>query len=231
MFIWLSLMNVASASLYSASGVNMGWEGVAMSWTLNLWIGIKIASSHSRAFVNPCVAVAKWVEGAVYGRGQAALPPLTLGQLAGYVATEMMAGFAAAAAVYGMNYGAWASPIQCGAFATTRSVNFVPAVVVEFVGTALLMMAIQAVTTPGVCGQVPKHQAFKIGLALGGLVLTLGAQTAFSFNTARDMGPRLFVTAVDSACWDGQYALSIMAANVAGAVSGMLIANAHPPRA
>lgn len=196
-----------------------------MSWTFNLWIAIKIASQHSLAMLNPCVAVAKWLEGVCFNTNENAFSGR---RLVGYVLVEIVAGIVAAAAVYGMNYGAWATPIQCGAFATTRSVNMAPALAVEFVGTALLMLGIQTVTRPGVCGQPSGgHQAFKIALILGGLVLAMGAQTAFSFNTARDMGPRLFVTIIDSNCWDGEYAFSLVAADTLGAVCGMLISRLH----
>jgi glycerol uptake facilitator protein len=226
-FVWASLMNVSTSALYN---VGMGWEGLAVSWGFNLFVGIQIASIHSRAFLNPCVAWAKWID---------SRDDLNFAGFVIYSLVEVVAAFAAAAAVYVLNYGNAVLPSlegdgACNLYATHRSVNLASALSVELFGTMLLVLGIEAICRSNTLKEIftkkeahATMQAALIGAWLTSLILIMGAQTAFSFNTARDMGPRLFATAVYSGgavdCFKVEYSLPLMVADFAGATLGMLV--------
>jgi glycerol uptake facilitator-like aquaporin len=56
--------------------------------------------------------------------------------------------------------------------------------------------------------------------------LALGFQTAFSYNWARDFGPRLFITMVEPDCFSKKdnYWFIPLLANFSGAVVGWFVA-------
>lgn len=213
-FVWLSLMNVSTFALYPS---NMGWEGIALSWGLNLFVGIKIAQTHANAYVNPCVAIADYLHQQVYPPSDGFVPLKTTLL---HVVAEMSGAMLAAIATYGLNYSNWQDPLQCGAFATGRQVAWGSAMGVEFIGTMLLAYVISK-TPDG------PFKPVCIATTLTTLVLAMGFQTAFSFNTARDMGPRLVATMFNSDCIDWEYSMPLIIANNAGAIVGFFLASAH----
>lgn len=216
-FITLSLSNVAIFGLMPS---NMSWEGVAISWGFNLLFGIKIAS-YGNAYLNPCIAFCDYALG----------HNINLCEFSVYVAAEVLGAFTGAAITYGIHRNLYLNAIElsqdnnavCGYFATYSydGVNKVQAFAVEFLGTMLFAMSIFKILKT----KTP-YTAYAISMSLTAITLALGFQTAFSYNWARDFGPRLFITIVESGCFSkkGNYWFVPFLANFLGASVGWVIA-------
>jgi MIP family channel proteins len=213
MFIFLSLSNIAIYSLYPEA--KMTWSGVATSWGFNLLFGIIVAKKYSNAYLNPCVAFVM----CLFNKS------INLSELVLYTVAELLGAFLGALVTYGLYYSQY-SKVEgtaiCGLFATYKnsSISDTSAFFTEFVGTALLVGGIVLITSKD-----NKHNMFCISGLLSLVVLTLGYQTAFSLNWARDFGPRLFVTMVNSDCFNHmEYFWIPLVADYTGAVFGTLVA-------
>ncbi len=214
-FILMSLSNVAIFSLMDS---NMSWEGVAISWGFNLLFGIKIAS-YGNAYLNPCIAFCDY----------ALSKSIDTCEFFIYLTAELTGAFAGAAITYGLHRNLYLKSQEnngndsiCGYFATynTQGVNMLQAFFVEFIGTALFSMSIfKILKTNG------KHAPYAISMSLAAITLALGFQTAFSYNWARDFGPRLFITIVETDCFSlkDNYWFIPLLANFAGGAAGWLI--------
>lgn len=216
-FITLSLSNVAIFGLMPS---NMSWEGVAISWGFNLLFGIKIAS-YGNAYLNPCIAFCDYALG----------NNINLCEFSVYVAAEVLGAFTGAAVTYSIHRNLYLNAIElsqdntavCGYFATYsyNDVNKLQALIVEFLGTMLFAMSIFKILKT----KTP-YAAYAISMSLTAITLALGFQTAFSYNWARDFGPRLFITTVESECFSkkGNYWFVPFVANFLGAIVGWFIA-------
>jgi len=211
-FILLSLSNVAIFSLMPG---NMSWEGVAIAWGFNLLMGIKIAaSSKGNAYLNPCIAVCDFVDGAI-----------STCEFFIYLTAELLGAFVGAGITYGLHRNLYLSLENntdvCGMFATYPSagVNHLQAFFVEFIGTFLFAMIIFFVRGKG------HFSSYAISMGLTAVVLSLGFQTAFSYNWARDFGPRLFVSIIEKKCFSykDNYWFIPLLANFAGGGAGYLV--------
>ncbi len=209
-FITLSLSNIA---IFGLLNVNISWEGVAISWGFNLLIGIKIASlSGGKAYLNPCIAVADYL----------VKNSISLCELGIYVLAELTGAFIGASVTYGLHRNLYKSlddETVCTFFATYNAdgINKIQATFVEFVGTFLFSYCIFSILNSK-C----KHVEYAISMSLTAVVLALGAQTAFSYNWARDFGPRLFISTIHDNCFskNGNYWYVPLLADFMGAFMG-----------
>jgi glycerol uptake facilitator protein len=216
-FITLSLSNVAIFGLMPSK---MSWEGVAISWGFNLLFGIKIAS-YGNGYLNPCIAFCDYVLG----------KNINLCEFSIYVLAEVLGAFTGAAITYGIHRNLYLdnnalvqdNTAVCGYFATYSydGVNKLQAFAVEFLGTMMFAMAIFKILKT----KTP-HAAYAISMSLTAVTLALGFQTAFSYNWARDFGPRLFITMVEPDCFSKKdnYWFIPLLANFSGAVVGWFVA-------
>lgn len=214
MFIFLSLSNIAIYSLYPES--RMTWSGVATSWGLNLLFGIILAKNHSNAYLNPCLALAMFLF----------RKSINLTELVIYTVAELLGAFLGAAATYGIYYSQY-SKLEgvdiCGLFATYKNseISNITALATEFTGTAILVGGIVLITK-----KETKYNMFCIAALLSLVVLSLGYQTAFSLNWARDFGPRLFITMVNGDCFNYKHYYWIpLVADYSGGIFGALVAH------
>jgi MIP family channel proteins len=182
LFITLSLGNVALTNLYPEANAN--WTGVSISWGLNLMFGIYLASFKSPAHLNPAVSLCMYFF----------KKSITFKQLVWYTVSQFLGAFVAAATVYGIYYNKLGSEDKYSNIFTT-SANYAitdyTAWFTEFLGTALLVGGIfMLVDHKSTKNNVPIYA----GLWLSTLVFSFGFQTAFAWNPARDLGPRVFAT-------------------------------------
>lgn len=215
-FILMSLSNVA---IFGLMGSNMSWEGVAISWGFNLLFGIKIAS-YGKAYLNPCIAVCD------YAFNNA----ISLCELGIYVIAELLGAFTGASIAYGIHRNLYLyvskenNEAVCGYFATYNSegINKLQAFFVEFIGTLLFSMSIFKIIKSNT-----KYAPYAISMSLTAITLALGYQTAFSYNWARDFGPRLFITLVEPDCFskNDNYWFVPLVANFSGAIAGWFVSN------
>jgi MIP family channel proteins len=183
-FIVLSLGNVAIYALYPSAQLN--WTGVSISWGLNLMFGIYMASFQAPAHLNPAVSLCMYL----FDKN------INLTQLIAYTLSQIMGALVAAATVYGIYFNNLGEPDSySGVFTTYKnpSISDTSAFFTEFLGTALLVggiyMLIDNVKTKD-------HLAVYIGAWLSTLVFSFGYQTAFAWNPARDLGPRILAAMV-----------------------------------
>jgi glycerol uptake facilitator protein len=212
-FITLSLSNVAIFGLMNSK---MAWEGVAIAWGFNLLLGIKTASSSGgKAYLNPCIAFADcFVKNSI-----------SVYELGIYVLAELTGAFAGAGITYGLHRNLYKNLEEdniCGYFATYNAdgINKLQSFFVEFIGTLLFSTCIFMILKSNI-----KHAEYAISMSLTAVVLSLGFQTAFSYNWARDFGPRLFITTINDNCFskNDNYWFIPLIANFLGAFVGAIL--------
>ncbi|KAJ2866066.1 glycerol channel [Coemansia aciculifera] len=167
------------------------WVGNALGWGIALMTGVFIAGGVSGAMLNPAVALAF--------AGYRGLPWI---QIPFYFFAEFAGAFVGALLAYacfahsldpfdGFNRqinGTFGSAGAFGNFARPFIGNGA-AFLSESVGTALLVIGVFAITDNN---NFPARSCtpLAIGLLLTGLALSIGYPTGYSFNPARDLGPR-----------------------------------------
>jgi aquaglyceroporin related protein, other eukaryote len=203
-FMTLSLNNIV---IYSLLPSGMSWEGVSFAWGLNLLLGIKIAK-YGNAYLNPCIAACDFLLS----------KKISLCEFAIYVTAEVLGAFSAAAITYGLNSNLYPDDI-CKYFATSpaEGINHTQAFFIELIGTFLFALCIFKISSAD-------YAEYAIAGSLTTVVMSMGYQTAFSYNWARDFGPRLLATAINVDCMD-TYTIIPFFANFVGAFCGWIAAN------
>lgn len=205
----LVFFGCGSVATSIAFGAPVGLFQVAIIWGLGLTLAIFLTAHHSGAHLNPAITIAfaVWSD----------FPKSRIG---GYVVAQMLGAFLAAAAVYALFGGKIAAfellqgierggegseatamifgeyfPNPSGAALTDelrKAVSLPRALFAEFMGTALLALAIFGLTAKeneaGPRWLVP----FAIGMSLTTLIAIFAPLTMAGFNPARDLAPRIF---------------------------------------
>jgi glycerol uptake facilitator protein len=190
-----------------ASVVLMGkqadWIVITTGWAFAVALGIYVSGRLSGGHLNPAVTLALALRGD-FPRGR--VVPYWIAQIVGafaaavilyvayadaFSAFERTAGLATRGAMSG---GKLIGPFAGGAgvFATYPAFdNQGRNLFVEFLGTAVLMMAVRALTDPRNVAPSRAMTPALMGLAVGAIGLSLGGLTGYAINPARDLGPRL----------------------------------------
>jgi len=155
--------------------------GVSLAFALIIMTAIVGFGAISGAHINPAVTIALWSRRHIPGRDAAA-----------YVCAQCAGAALGAAAIMAIVGSAAAT-----ASATVPSLSTGAAFGIEFVLSALLMLAILGVTTtPAFASVAP----LAIGLTVGVCALAGGPLTGASMNPARSLGPAL-ITGIWQAHW------------------------------
>ncbi|MEM1084437.1 MAG: MIP family channel protein [Verrucomicrobiota bacterium] len=206
LLVFFGCGSVAAAVL---TGAQVGLFQVAIVWGLGIAIAIHLTSSLSGAHLNPAVTLAM----AFFGG-------FPKSRISGYILTQLLAAFAAAAVLHAIFGGALehfeeANHITRGAPGSEASAmiyaEYYPnpegrplsdarkatlglprAFAVEVAGTAVLLVVICGLTDPRNRGRVEHLTPLAIGLTVTLLISLLAPLTQGCFNPARDLGPRLF---------------------------------------
>jgi len=170
--------------------ISLGWGTAA---ALGVWIAGGISGGH----INPAVTLAL----AVFRRFPWKKVPI-------YMFAQLMGAMCGAAIIYA-NYfhaidifeggrGVRTVPGTASLFATYPLDYLTPvsAFFDEFIGTAMLLMVVFAVTDKKNLAPKPGMLPLTIFFAVFGIGLAFGMQTGFAINPARDLGPRLFTAMV-----------------------------------
>lgn len=129
----------------------------------------------SGAHINPAVTLAL-----------AATRRFPWGQVAPYIVSQLIGGALGSLLVV-VTFGSGAVELGLGMTSVAEGISLPQAVVIEFLGTFLLMFTIMAVA---VDSRAPLGWAgFLIGLSVACAILLIGPQTGGSLNPARTMGP------------------------------------------
>ena len=183
----------AACSLNKSKAQGGGWIVITLGWGFAVMAGVLIAGPYSGAHLNPAVTL-----------GLALAGSFAWSEVLGYIAAQMLGGFAGALLVYIFykdHYKATsdAPDTMLGTFCTMPAIhnpwrNFLS----ELIATCLLVFAILAIGRPenafqvgGVAAVTGDLGAFPVTCIIMSLGMSLGGTTGYAMNPARDLSPRL----------------------------------------
>lgn len=179
------------------------WIVITSGWALAVALGIYVSGRLSGGHLNPAVTLALATTGD-FPRSRVA--PYCAAQLAGafvaalFLYVDYADAFARFEQAHGLTTrGAMAdgklvgpSAGGAGVFATYPAFdNPARNLFSEFLGTAVLLVAVRALTDPGNASPGRAVAPLLMGLVVGSIGLSLGGLTGYAINPARDLGPRL----------------------------------------
>jgi glycerol uptake facilitator protein len=178
------------------------WLMITTGWALAVTLGVFVSGRTSGGHLNPAVTLALAARGEV---PWALLPAYWGAQLAGafvgatLVYVDYAAAFAAFEAKHGIIRGAMSGgkllgPAAGGAgiFATFPEFDGLGLnITSEFLGTAVLLFAVRALTNPRNDPPRSNLGPMFVGAVVWAIGLSLGGLTGYAINPARDLGPRV----------------------------------------
>jgi glycerol uptake facilitator len=190
-----------------------GWLLIVFGWFFAVCLAVYVAGGVSGAHINPAVTVALAVR-----RGFA------WGRVPGYIVAQVLGAFVGAVIVYfvykaaidsyetvnHITRGTPKSLATYSIFATFPAPYFHDVwgpLIDQIVGTALLMGVLLAIIdelgTPVRANLAP----YIVGLLVGGIGASFGANAGYAINPARDFGPRVFaaIAGYDKVAFPGDY--------------------------
>lgn len=190
---------VGSAVLLGKEG---GWVVITTGWALAVTAGVYVSGKVSGGHLNPAVTLALAVR---RGFPWARVVPYCVAQLAGafvgamIVYVDYFEAFRAFESAHQITRGAVANGLLvgpaaggAGVFATypefqNLRLNFFS----EFLGTAVLILVVFALTDPDNQSPGSNLTPLLIGFVVWSIGLSLGGLTGYAINPARDLGPRI----------------------------------------
>lgn len=192
----LILFGVGVVAQVVLSGQTAGsYLSINLAWGLGVAMGCYVAGGVSGAHLNPAVTLALAVHRGFPWR-----------KVAPYVGAQFAGAFVASAVVYVTYADALThfdgglrqvtGPQGTAGIWATYPQGFLPpfpgGVIDQFVGTAILMLVVLAISdarnAPPSAGMAP----FIVGLLVVGIGMSYGYNSGYAINPARDLGPRLF---------------------------------------
>ncbi len=172
----------AACSLNKSKAKGAGWVVITLGWGFAVMEGVLIAGPVSGAHLNPAVTLGLAIAGS-----------FPWAEVAGYMAAQMLGGFAGALLVYAFykdHYKATADEpdTMLGTFCTMPAIanpwrNFVS----ELIATSLLVFVILVI---GRDAGFSALSPFPVTCVIMSIGMSLGATTGYAMNPARDLSPR-----------------------------------------
>jgi glycerol uptake facilitator protein len=197
----------AAAALLSDTDPTVSLLLVALGLGLALFIGIAVVGKVSGGHYNPAVTV-----------GLAAIRRFDWADVPGYIIGQAVGAIVGALAIL-IVYGQLAARVAgLGAPALASGVNIWQGLVIEGLGTAILVLAIMgtAVDTRAPVGWAP----LAIGLTLVAIILFMGSATGGSVNPARAFGPDLVAAFFGYPVSWGAFVVSYLIGPLLGGIVG-----------
>jgi glycerol uptake facilitator protein len=168
-----------------------GYTNITLGWGLAVLMGICVAGRVSGGHLNPAVTLVL-----------AVFRSFPWSKVIPYVLAQLAGAFAGAALVYA-NYLPAFQAVDPDLSWTAGVFTTFPAfpdawwfgLLDQFVGTALLVGLIFAITDPANQPVSPPLQPLAIGLVVVAIGVSWGGMHGYAINPARDLGPRLFTFA------------------------------------
>ena len=196
MFVGIGLGSVAAMVLGMS---DISYSFMALAGGIAIALAIYLTGSISGAHMNPAVTLAMVVWSGFDKK-----------KAVSYIIAQIIGAFLAAALVYFLfsskivaleEMNGWTRGTDGGnglmeIFVTSAAegVSFVKAFIVEIINTMVLVLTIYAVTDKkNASAPNPGLAAIMIGISVTLCGMAFGPLTGFAMNTARDLGPRLFV--------------------------------------
>lgn len=184
---------VANVVLSDTKGHNGGWIVITTGWGLAVYIGVLVSGPYSGGHLNPAVTLAMAISGKFAWSG--VLP---------YMLAQMLGGFTGALLVwivYRDHFNRTTEPgLQLAAFSTSPAIyNPVVNVLSETVGTFVLVYAVFYITGAEITNShtmigLGSVGALPVALLVWVIGLSLGGNTGYAINPARDLAPRIMHT-------------------------------------
>jgi len=179
--------SIEATAVLSGAALTLEWRLVG--WAIAYLIALYMAGGVSGAHLNWAVTLYRWLSRKFPGR-----------HVPGYMVSQLIGGFLAAALVFTANYSLFMS-IDPSHTATTAyiffgnihsSLDFPYAFLIEAVSTFLLVFVWQMVSDDENPFNMGKFNPFVIFIFILGIGLCFYPLTMTIMNPARDFGPRLF---------------------------------------
>lgn len=219
---------VANVLLARSKGQNSGWIVITVGWGVAVTIAVYSVGRISGAHLNPAVTIAL-----------ATIGSFPWGNVAGYIAAQMIGAFIGAVLVWLAYLPHWAptedTDAKLAVFCTGPAVRHpVGNAVTEVIGTAMLLFGMLAIGANAEgwarAGDVDLSQVFSralqpvlVGILVLGIGLSVGGPTGYAINPARDLGPRIahaILPIPGKGTSDWAYAWIPIAAPIVGGVAG-----------
>ena len=208
---------VANAILKNTKGENTGWIVITWGWGIAVFVAVFIAGSFSGAHINPAVTVGLAVAGKF---SWSLVPSYLLAQMIGAMLGALLVYFH-----YKQHYDITEDhDVKLGTFCTIPQIrgpfsNFLA----ETIGTFVLVFGVLYLVSGDGLGSL---DALPVGLLVLGIGLSLGGNTGYAINPARDLGPRIIHALVPfkSGKRDSDWSYSWIP--VLGPIAGGLLAGA-----
>ncbi|KAJ2922937.1 hypothetical protein H1R20_g14195, partial [Candolleomyces eurysporus] len=187
----------ASVVLSSNPGVSSANKGdffsINFGWAIGIAMGVWVSGGISGGHINPAItlAMATWRK-------------FPWRKVPAYILAQVLGGLVGAALIYGLYFGAIEivegagvrTQATAGIFATYTLPYVSPAAAFfsEFLATAILSMVVLALTDKRNNTLSPGLLPIALFILFVGFGVSLGMQTAYALNPARDFGPRLFLS-------------------------------------
>ncbi|KAJ3008065.1 glycerol channel, partial [Thoreauomyces humboldtii] len=174
-------------------GTNGSYISINFGWAFGVLFGVYIAGGISGGHLNPAVTIANAVHNGFPWR-----------KVPRYIAAQVFGAYIGAAivfanyrsAIYAFDGGARAtegSLATAGIFATYPKsyMTTLGSFFDEFLGTAILLIGLFAIGCPKNLDAPKAYAPIAIFLLIAGIGMSIGSNTAYAINPARDFGPRL----------------------------------------
>ena len=180
---------VANVVLKQTKGHGGGWIVITAGWACAVAVAVYATLAASGAHLNPAVTL-----------GMASIGKFAWASVPAFIGAQMAGAFTGAVLVWLAYLPHWRATedpeAKLAVFCTAPAIRHSSSnLVCEIIGTALLVLAVQALLAPA--NLVPGSGFDKalapalVGLVVWAIGLSLGGPTGYAINPARDLGPRL----------------------------------------
>ena len=173
---------VANVLLKNTKGHGTGLMAITWAWGIAVFVAVYIAGSSSGAHINPAVSIGLATAGKF---PWADVPMYLLGQMIG-----AMLGMFLVYLHYKQHYDITENhDLKLATFSTAPQIReIIPNLFAEFLGTLVLVFGVLFLVSGEGLGSL---DALPVGLLVLVIGLSLGGNTGYAINPARDLGPRI----------------------------------------
>ncbi len=184
---------VANVVLPDTKGHNGGWIVITTGWGLAVYTGVLVSGPYSGGHLNPAVTLAMAISGKF---AWASVLPYMFAQMLGALTGALLVWI-----VYRDHFNRTSQPgLQLAAFSTAPAIyNPVVNVLSEAVGTFVLVYVVFYITGAEITDThtligLGSVGALPVALLVWVIGLSLGGNTGYAINPARDLAPRIMHT-------------------------------------
>jgi glycerol uptake facilitator protein len=184
---------VANVVLSDTKGHNGGWIVITTGWGLAVFTGVLVSGPYSGGHLNPAVTLAMAISGKF---AWSSVLPYMLAQMLGALTGAFLVWI-----VYRDHFNRTTEPgLQLAAFSTSPAIyNPVINILSEAVGTFVLIYVVFYITGAEITNShtmigLGSVGALPVALLVWVIGLSLGGNTGYAINPARDLAPRIMHT-------------------------------------